>query len=259
MTKHRHIHVAFFDLHGVLVDSSALGPQYGEAQARILAARYGGAVADWIAARQRVTRRWQENWVDLDLDGPGGADALLEGWSRNLLENLRAMGIDEDPAEVRRWAPEVSYQVTRQCSVHYGEVPGCLRRLRARGLTLAVISNAHSSHVRGVLEGSGLMQYFDQAWGPDLLGLGTKNTETYRRALEIVEVPAAECLVVDDNADGILAAREVGASAVLVDRPGARERPGKDEARRQAHLVVPDLTSLLARLEGGKQGRRPGS
>jgi HAD superfamily hydrolase (TIGR01509 family) len=245
----RCIRAVFFDLHGVLVDSSALGPQYGDAQSRILAARYGGEVADWLAARRRMAKRWQENWADLDLDGPDGADALLEGWTRNLLANLQEMGIDENPEKIRRWVPEVSYQVTRQCSVHYGEVPGCLRRLQARGLTLAVVSNAHSSHVRGVLEGSDLAQYFDHTWGPDLLDLGTKTSEMYRRALEVVDVPAAECMVVDDNADGILSAREVGALAVLVDRPGARERLGKDEARRRAHLVVPDLTSLLERLK----------
>ncbi len=246
----RHIRVVFLDLHGVLVDSAALGPQYGEAQARLLAARYGGQVADWIAARRRVAGHWQENWADLDLAGPAGADALLEGWTRNLLDNLREMGIQEDPETVRRLAPELSYQVTRQCAVHYGEVPGCLRRLRGRGLILAVLSNAHSSHVRGVLEGSDLMQYVDYAWGPDSLDLGTKNVEAYRRALAIIGVPATACLVADDNAAGIRAARELGALTVLVDRPGARERPDKDQARRLAHLVVPDLTALLARLEG---------
>jgi len=248
VTKRR-VRAVFLDLHGVLVDSAALGPQYNEAQARILAARYGGEVTDWIAARRRVAGRWQENWADLDLAGPNGADALLEGWTRNLLAHLHAMGIAEDQTTVRRLAPEVSYQVTRQCSVHYGEVPGCLRRLRDRGLILAVLSNAHSSHVRGMLEGSDLMRYLDYAWGPDLLGLGTKNAEAYRRALAIMGLPAMDCLVVDDNADGIRAARELGALAVLVDRPGARERPDKDVARRQAHLVVPDLTSLLNRLE----------
>ncbi|MBU0494666.1 MAG: HAD family hydrolase [Chloroflexi bacterium] len=246
----RRIRVVFLDLHGVLVDGRALTPQYGAAQARILAARYGGEVADWIAARRQAMRGWQDEWADLDLHGPDGADALLEGWSRNLMANLRAMGVQEDPAVVRRWAPEVSYQVTRQCSVHYGEVPGCLRRLQARGLTLAVISNAHSSHVRGVLEGSDLAQYLDHAWGPDALGLGVKNAEAYRRALALLDIGGEECLVVDDNASGILAAREIGALAVLVDRPDTRERPGKDEARRRAHRVVPDLVSLLDRLEG---------
>lgn len=253
MTKHQRVlRAVFFDLHGVLVDGHALRPQYGEAQARVLAARYGGEVPDWIAARQRVTKRWQTNWADLDLHGPGGADALLEGWTRNLMATLHEMGIDEDPETLHRWAPEVSYQVTRQCTVHYGEVAGCLSHLQARGLALAVVSNAHSSHVRGVLEGCDLAGYFEHAWGPDLLGLGAKNAETYRRALEVMDVPAAECMVVDDNADGVLGAREAGALAVLVDRPGARERPGKDEARRQAHLAVPDLTSLLERLEDRK-------
>lgn len=245
VSVHR-VRAVFFDLHGVLVDASALGPQYGAAQARLLAAHYGGAVPDWIAANRRVVQRAPEIWADLDLRGPTGADAILEGWTRSLLANLREMGIEEDPARIRAWAPEVSCQVTRQCAAHYGETPGCLARLRARGLTLAVVSNAHSSHVRGVLEGSDLAQFFDYAWGPDLLGLGTKTTETYRRALAIIGAPATECLIVDDNADGVRAARELGALAILVDRPGARERPGKDEARRLAHRVVPDLTALLA-------------
>ena len=235
----------FFDMHGVLVDERVLFPQYAQAQARLLAARFGQNEDVWLAAYGRMMKQWQEIWRRLDLRAPDGAAQMERAWQKLAKEGFGQAGV-ELSAEDLAWAvEELPQEAGMACQADFPEVAETLEKLEEMGYQLAVASLAMSSYNRGLLVGSGIVQHFPWVFGPDNVGLAYKCPQYYRRAAEMMGLEPAHSVIVDDNLDGIAAARDLGALSVLIDRgqtPG--ELPGRDRARKTADLILPNLGSL---------------
>ncbi len=119
----------FFDLHGTLIDAAnRLPPCYAQAQAALLAARYGGAPADWIEANRRVTADWDSYYADLDLGSDDGLDQLWEGQTRILRALFRLTGRPcPSSEEMSRLVREQHYLITRHCDALYPDARAALR------------------------------------------------------------------------------------------------------------------------------------
>ncbi|MGD9696758.1 MAG: HAD family hydrolase [Thermoleophilia bacterium] len=93
--------------------------------------------------------------------------------------------------------------------------------LAALGVRLAVVSNWDHA-LPEVLDGLGVLGRFDAVVTSAAVGASKPDPRIFRRALELLEVPAARALHCGDLPDrDCLGARRAAVRAVLIDRSGA--------------------------------------
>lgn len=103
----------------------------------------------------------------------------------------------------------------------YPEVPAALRRLRAAGHRLVVVSNWDVS-LHDALEHTGLRPLVDGAICSAQAGAAKPDPQIFARALALVGgLPGGACHVGDSVAHDVTGARAAGLRAVLVVRAGA--------------------------------------
>jgi HAD superfamily hydrolase (TIGR01509 family) len=173
------------------------------------------------------------------LDGPEDepyADAIFVTYTRHIIEQMGGRGpsVDACAREIyAEWAACQHFEL-------YDEVPAVLRQLASAGIRLGLISNSHrclasfQSHfeLRGLIAATVSSSEH---------GLMKPHPSIFAAALQLVNVPAADAVMVGDSVrqdvDGALRA---GMRAVLLHRsPGPHPR-----AREFAESGVPVIRSL---------------
>jgi putative hydrolase of the HAD superfamily len=102
----------------------------------------------------------------------------------------------------------------------YPEVPATLRALRARGLTLVVVSNWDVS-LPGVLNATGLADALDKVITSAAVGAPKPKRAIFEAALALAGVPARRAAHVGDSLEhDVLGARAAGVAPVLLRRTG---------------------------------------
>ena len=94
-----------------------------------------------------------------------------------------------------------------------------LSKLKEEGIKLAVCSNSIRKTVELMMEKSSLIHYFDLLMSNQDVVNGKPNPEIYLKAMSILGVAASECLIVEDNQNGIKAAKSAGANVMCVTNP----------------------------------------
>ncbi|MCK6577937.1 MAG: hypothetical protein L6Q98_07510 [Anaerolineae bacterium] len=228
----------FFDVHDVLIDGRQLAGCYAAGVGRVLAARYGGSADAWAEANRQVFADWDSYYTDLNLSGDEGMRDYYEGMFRTTRALFRLTGTPEPPFdELQALSRELPGQVTQGCRALYPEVRPALEGLRALGLTLGVISSAPEGQIRSSLEP--VLDLFD-GWisGADTADRFDKDEGRYAAAALRSAAAPASCLIVDDKAFAVGAARRAGWFSVhCVRAAGASGTP--------AHTVVHDLLELI--------------
>jgi putative hydrolase of the HAD superfamily len=114
-------------------------------------------------------------------------------------------------------------------------VPGArevLSGLRERGLKVGVLSNTLPS-IAATLEEVGLADVIDVAIATGTLGVHKPEPDAFLKAAELMGLPPAEILFIDDKLENVVAARAVGMQASVIDLKG--QQPG----------VLHDLTGVM--------------
>ena len=93
-----------------------------------------------------------------------------------------------------------------------------LSRLKNEGYHLAVCSNSVRNSVEVMMERSGLMKYLDFVISNQDVVNAKPDPEMYATAINKLGLLPAECLIVEDNENGIKAAIASGAHVLKVDR-----------------------------------------
>lgn len=103
--------------------------------------------------------------------------------------------------------------------VAFDDARPTLRRARARGLRVAILTNGEEDHQRRKLERLGLTAEIDLLICSSMLSFGKPDPRAFAEALDLVGVAAAEALMVGDSLDiDIRGALAAGIDAVLLDR-----------------------------------------
>ncbi|HJP20733.1 MAG TPA: HAD family phosphatase [Alphaproteobacteria bacterium] len=92
------------------------------------------------------------------------------------------------------------------------EIPGAeavLASLHGRQ-TIGIVTSSHRDHFAIIHGRTGFERYFDFVISGDDCENTKPDPEPYRRALERVSCPAAECLVIEDSERGLIAAKAAG-------------------------------------------------
>ncbi|GGP25440.1 HAD family hydrolase [Silvimonas amylolytica] len=91
-----------------------------------------------------------------------------------------------------------------------------LSTLRARGYKLAVASNSIRKTVEVMMEKARLTPYLDAMLSTSDITRAKPDPEIYLKAMSMLGIEPHECLVVEDNENGIRAARAAGAHLLVV-------------------------------------------
>jgi HAD superfamily hydrolase (TIGR01509 family) len=124
-----------------------------------------------------------------------------------------------------------------------------VERLARAGLPLAVASSAHRAVIDAALGALGIAGLFGAVVSSDEVAHGKPAPDVYLLAARELGVDPADCLVVEDSLNGVLAGRAAGMTVVLIPNEAVPPAPG---AREAASFVLARLDQLdpLPRLPG---------
>ncbi len=94
-----------------------------------------------------------------------------------------------------------------------------LSKLKNEGYALCVCSNSVRKTIELMMERSGLMPYLDFFLSNQDVTKGKPDPEIYKKAIEKLGFQAGECLIVEDNPNGVKAASASGAHVLIVNNP----------------------------------------
>jgi beta-phosphoglucomutase-like phosphatase (HAD superfamily) len=92
-----------------------------------------------------------------------------------------------------------------------------LSRLRAEGYKLALASNSIRHSVELMMEKTNLSKYLDAMVSNEDVKKPKPDPEIYTKACAILDVSPTNCLVVEDNDNGIQSARAAGTNVMIVE------------------------------------------
>ncbi len=121
-------------------------------------------------------------------------------------------------------------------------VPGVtdlIKTLYSNGLKLAVASSAPVREIDLVVESFGLSEFFISRTSGEEVKKGKPEPDIFLLAAERVGVEPAECVVIEDSRNGILAARAAGMKCIAFMNPNT-----KPQDLSEADMVVTDLSQL---------------
>jgi HAD superfamily hydrolase (TIGR01509 family) len=141
------------------------------------------------------------------------------------------------PRELHEFINEMKQQYTMEL-VHTECKPvfSCeyaLSMLKKQGYKLAVCSNSVRNTVVTMMEKAGLQPYLDYMVSNEDVSKGKPNPEMYLNAIAHFSLDPSECLIVEDNENGIRAARASGAHLLIVNDVSETNFENIDRAIRQ--------------------------
>ena len=129
---------------------------------------------------------------------------------------LHALGV---PRPAPRLLRELEQPAARPLVEPFPEVPGVLERLRTGGVRMAVVSDSWPG-LDGLYRELGLHAYFEAFVISAVLGCNKPDPRMYRAGSDALGLPPHECIVVDDAADLVAAAIELGYGGTVIVRAG---------------------------------------
>lgn len=91
-----------------------------------------------------------------------------------------------------------------------------LSRLHQEGYKIAVCSNSIRDTIEMMMEKSALTPYIDQIISNQDVTKGKPDPEMYRKAMKEFNLSPKECLILEDNENGIKAARASGGNLLVI-------------------------------------------
>ena len=217
-----------FDVTGTLIHCPRMPQIYSD-----VLARHGIDLdADDIAREFRVV------WAELDCRVPSGVDRFTRhpegarGWWRRLLERLCEL---LDAPRPSQFAAAELYGVFSHSEAWetYPEVGEALKKARASGLRLGVVSN-WDERLPPLLGEMGLADLFETMVHSSALGVAKPHPDIFRAALrELGAAPENAAHVGDRQREDVEGAGAVGMRTVLL----ARRRPSERAVRDLAEAV----------------------
>lgn len=163
-------------------------------------------------------------------------DRILRGW----------LGKDATPDRIARIADAKEAEYRRRARQNgLRPLPGAaewIGRLRREGWRQALATSAPRANVEVMLEVLGFNGRFDAIVSADDVTLGKPDPQVFLKAADLLGVPPSRCIVVEDAAAGIAAARRSGMRSVGVSRTAALDA---DVVVRSLADLPPDAFSAL--------------
>jgi putative hydrolase of the HAD superfamily len=225
------LRAVLFDLDDTLVD------QVTASGAAVVAWAAGFGIADpgvtgrWAAVSERHYARYQRREI------------TFAGQRRERVRDFLERSLTDDEADGLFAGYLERYEAG--WTVFDDAVPA-LRRARAAGLTVAVLTNGDEDQQRRKLDRLGLAPEIDVLIASSALPAGKPDPRAFAAAVGLLGLGPAETLMVGDSLEkDVRGAVAAGLPAVLLDRSGAYATPGVHADRGvHADLGVPVVRDL---------------
>ncbi|TPG33798.1 HAD family hydrolase [Mycolicibacterium hodleri] len=208
-----------FDMDGTLVDSEKLW----DISLQALYARLGGVLTP--AVRETTV------------------GSSSEGLMRIVYTDL---GLDMDPAamdESADWLHDYTGELFEQGLTWLPGARELLDALTAAGVPMALVTNTRRGLTERALKSIG-SHYFSASVCGDEVEHAKPAPDPYVRAAELLDVPPAQCLAIEDSVTGTQAAEAAGCPVLVV--PNDVEVPHGLRRRHVASLTEVDIDGLRA-------------
>ena len=215
-----HFDAVLFDLDGTLIDSEPLGMR----GLGLFLARYGHTMpADF--GQRVIGRRAHDNAV-LMLEHFGLPHTVEElmAEQRTLINDLIEREVEPMPG-----------------------AEAILRALRERGVPAAVATSSSRPYLRMILGKFGWAEFFAASVTGEEVAHGKPAPDIFLRAAELLAVPPARCLVVEDAPHGVAAGIASGATTLAIPNSVTAALQFPAGARR-----IADLDAILGLLDGAR-------
>ena len=120
-------------------------------------------------------------------------------------------------------------------------VRSLIEDLRRHDIQLVVASSASKATIARVFDRFGLRPYFAHIVSGEDFAESKPNPAIFLRAAELAETPVAECIVIEDAANGVAAARAAGIYCIAYASPHS-----EGQNLGQADRVIRDFAELSA-------------
>jgi putative hydrolase of the HAD superfamily len=220
----------FFDMDATLIFWPTPAEIVWESLARRYAAVANGVEPAALLDAINRTRDWY--WSDLERHRTGRLDLYQ---SRREVVRLALTGLDiVNPELADKIADEFTLLREKDEAVAPEDI-SVLKRLRERGLRLALITNGGAEMQRAKIKKFGLAPFFDNILIEGEFGCGKPDERVFRHTLEKLKVkPADVWMVGDDIRYDIAPCRALGIFSVWVN--------GNSDTAHLAEGVCPDKT-----------------
>ena len=142
--------------------------------------------------------------------GPAPFEEYTKHLGRYFPDIMKIMGLP--PAMQQPFVRE-SYRLAHRVPLFDG-IPELLAELRSRGLRLAVATGKSGERARWLLDLLGVLHHFDHVIGSDEVARSKPAPDIVLRALELLDVPAAEAVMLGDAWTDLASARAAGVSPI---------------------------------------------
>ena len=230
------------DLDDTILADSVNGDRCWRIVCSRFAAEVQGLAPDRLMAEIDKVRTWY--WSDPDRHRRGRLD-LQRARQELVGMALQALGAGDRPDLACRIAQDFS-ALRDEALRPFPGVVDTLRRLRERGVRLALVTNGSGAAQRRKIDRFDLAPLFDSIVIEGELGVGKPDERVYRHACEQLGVAPAEAWMAGDRLDWDVAApQRLGILAIWVDTAGQGLPPSSP--------VRPDriIRSLVELLEPG--------
>lgn len=174
-------------------------------------------------------------------------DAAESRGSLGIVPSERSESRDDDPGVIREAVTRFRAHYLRHCletTRLYPTVQETLARLRSR--RLAVVTNKPYPPTMRILDGLHVTGYFPVVLGGESTARRKPHPEPVLKALELLDVPAGEALIVGDSPHDIAAGHEAGLRTCGVTY-GLTPREAVEAAR--PDYLIETMRELLRHLE----------
>ena len=113
----------------------------------------------------------------------------------------------------QRYTQEIVQQKCKPLFIH----ERALSHLHSLGYKMAVCSNSVRESVEVMMQKSSLSKYLDLMVSNEDVSQGKPSPEMYEKAMNFFDLSPKECLVLEDNPNGIEAAKKSGAHLMVIN------------------------------------------
>ncbi|MBQ8951637.1 MAG: HAD family phosphatase [Eubacterium sp.] len=91
-----------------------------------------------------------------------------------------------------------------------------LEYLKAQGIKTAIASSTRTDTVKRELGDAGLLPFFDEVVGGDMIERSKPEPDSFLKAMEVLGCKPDECCIIEDSFNGIRAAKASGGFSIMV-------------------------------------------